>query len=410
MNKYWQVAFILVFLMFFTACSQKEITSQSTENNKIPITISTVTEKTISNTIELTGTALPSVQVPLVTTSPLTVEKVHVRIGDTVKKGQLIVTLDSQAADEQVQQAKHAINELENALSKMKEVEKAAQNQASLADIPKLQEELNLSLQKSQSLLEGVETGAVTSLDLIQSSVEVMLKQAQLANVASQLQQIPSFNTAELEIQLQQARNGLKQAEQLVEMTKVTSPIDGVVANLNVVEDGIATPQLPVATVIQMETIDATFSVNSYQVSKVKSGQKALVQFEGLAEPFSSEIDIVSPTVDPQTNMFTVTIQVSNTERNILGGMRATAFVNIDELESETVVPVEAILYEENDAYVFIIEDEKAVRRNVTLGFRDDEVVQVLDGLSVNDVVAVNGKERLKDGVQILIQESDRDA
>ncbi|MDX5475339.1 MAG: efflux RND transporter periplasmic adaptor subunit, partial [Bacillaceae bacterium] len=153
MNKYWQVAFILVFLMFFTACSQKEITSQSTENNKIPITIATVTEKTISNTIELTGTALPSVQVPLVTTSPLTVEKVHVRIGDTVNKGQLIVTLDSQAADEQVQQAKHAINELENALSKMKEVEKAAQNQASLADIPKLQEELNLSLQKSQSLL-----------------------------------------------------------------------------------------------------------------------------------------------------------------------------------------------------------------------------------------------------------------
>lgn len=409
MNKYWQVAFILVFLMFFTACSQKEITSQSTENNKIPITIATVTEKTISNTIELTGTALPSVQVPLVTTSPLTVEKVHVRIGDTVNKGQLIVTLDSQAADEQVQQAKHAINELENALSKMKEVEKAAQNQASLADIPKLQEELNLSLQKSQSLLDGVKTGAVTSFDLIQSSVEVMLKQAQLANAASQLQQIPSFNTAELEVQLQQARNGLKQAEQLVDMTKITSPIDGVVADLNVVEDGIATPQLPVATIIQMETIDATFAVNSYQVSKVKSGQKATVRFDGLSEPFSSEIDIVSPTVDPQTNMFTVTIQVSNTESNILGGMRATAFVNIDELESETVVPVEAILYEENDAYVFIIEDEKAVRRNVTLGFRDDEVVQVLEGLTINDVVAVNGKERLKDGVQILIQESDRD-
>ncbi|MDX5474640.1 MAG: efflux RND transporter periplasmic adaptor subunit [Bacillaceae bacterium] len=409
MNKYWQVAFILVFLMFFTACSQKEITSQSTENNKIPITTATVTEKTISNTIELTGTALPSVQVPLVTTSPLTVEKVHVRIGDTVTKGQLIVTLDSQAADEQVQQAKHAINELENALSKMKEVEKAAQNQASLADIPKLQEELNLSLQNSQSLLDGVKTGAVTSFDLIQSSVEVMLKQAQLANAASQLQQIPSFNTAELEVQLQQARNGLKQAEQLVDMTKITSPIDGVVADLNVVEDGIATPQLPVATIIQMETIDATFAVNSYQVSKVKSGQKATVRFDGLSEPFSSEIDIVSPTVDPQTNMFTVTIQVSNTESNILGGMRATAFVNIDELESETVVPVEAILYEENDAYVFIIEDEKAVRRNVTLGFRDDEVVQVLEGLTINDVVAVNGKERLKDGVQILIQESDRD-
>ncbi|WP_096155130.1 MULTISPECIES: efflux RND transporter periplasmic adaptor subunit [Bacillus] len=409
MNKYWQLALLFIILMFFTACSQKEITSQSTENNKIPITVATVSEKTISNTIELTGTALPSVQVPLVTTSPLTVEKVHVRIGDTVSKGQLIVTLDSQAADEQVKQAKNAINELENALSKMKEVEKAAQNQASIADIPKLQEELNLSLQKSQSLLEGVETGAVTSLDLIQSTVDVMIKQAQLATAASQLQQIPSFNTAELEVQLQQARNGLKQAEQLADLTKITSPIDGVVADLNVVEDGIATPQLPVATIIQLNTIDATFAVNSYQVSKVKSGQKATVIFEGISEPFSSEIDIVSPTVDMQTNMFTVTIRISNTDRDILGGMRATAFVNIDELESETVVPVEAILYEENDPYVFLIEGEKAVRQNVLLGFRDDEVVQVLEGLSINDTVALNGKERLKDGVEILIQESDRD-
>ncbi|MGY3717747.1 efflux RND transporter periplasmic adaptor subunit [Sutcliffiella cohnii] len=404
--------FLLLFLLPFllVACTQKEITSQNTEGNEIPVTVETVSVQNITNSIELSGVAVPSVQMPLLTTSPLTVEKVHVRIGDRVKKDDLIVTLDSSTAKEQVAQTREAINELENALSKMKEVENMASNDTLLSEIPKLQEELNQSLQKSQSLLDGVETGAVTSLDLIQSSIEVMIKQAQLSSVASQVQQIPTFNTAELEMQLKQARQSLRQAEQLEELTRITSPIDGIISELNVIEDGIATPQLPIATVIQLDTINATFAVNSYQVSSLLPGQNVTLTFQGVSDSYESSIDVVSPTVNQQTNMFTVTVPVSNTEGKILGGMRTTAIVDIDELEGQTVVPIEAVLYEENEPYVFVIENNKAVRRQITVGFRDDKVIQVMEGLSEGDIVVTSGKERLKDGSEILIQESGQDS
>ncbi|MCG1020120.1 efflux RND transporter periplasmic adaptor subunit [Sutcliffiella horikoshii] len=403
LKKYWLLPAMFV-LLFSTACSQKEITSQNTETNKIPVTVAEVTEKNISNTIELVGLAVPETQVPLLTTSPLTVESVHVKIGDIVKKGDLIVSLDSEAATEQVSQAQSAVTELENALSKMKEMQQAAENQASLSDIPKLQEELNQSLEKSQALLDGVDTGAVTSLDLVQSTVDVMVKQAQLANAASQVQQIPTFNTMEMEAQLNQARQGLKQAQQMADATSITSPIDGIVSELNVVADGIASPNVPIGTIIQLDSIAATFQVNSYQVSKLRAGQDATISFEGLSETFESKIETVSPTVNQQTNMFSVTIPISNTELDIKGGMRATAFVAVDNLEAQTVVPMDAILYEETNSYVYVIEEDKAVRQDVTTGFRDNEYMQIIEGLKKGQIVAVNGKERLKDGAEISEQ------
>ncbi|WP_169865067.1 efflux RND transporter periplasmic adaptor subunit [Sutcliffiella halmapala] len=403
MKKTW--LFLALFLLIFTsACSKKEITSQNTEANKTPVSIANVTEKNISNTIELVGLAVPQTQVPLLTTSPLTVNQVHVKIGDIVKKGELLVSLDSDAADNQVSQARNAVSELENALSKMKEMQQASENQASSADIPKLQGELNQSLEKSQALLDGVETGAVTSLDLLQSTMEVMLKQAQLATAASQLQQIPTFNTLEIEAQLSQARQGLKQAEQLAEATSITSPIDGIVSELNVVQDGIAAPNVPIGTIIQLDNIAATFLVNSYQVSKLKEGQSANITFEGLSDIFESSIETVSPTVNQQTNMFTVTIPISNTDSTIKGGMRATANVAIDNLEAQIVIPVNAILYDETTSYVYVIENGKAMRQDVTLGFRDQELIQIVDGLTKGQKVAVNGKERLKDGAVISEQ------
>ncbi|WP_404449308.1 efflux RND transporter periplasmic adaptor subunit [Sutcliffiella horikoshii] len=403
LKKYWLLPAMFV-LLISTACSQKEITSQNTESNTIPVTIAEVTEKNISNTIELVGLAVPETQVPLLTTSPLTVESVHVKIGDIVKKGDLIVSLDSEAATEQVTQAQSAVTELENALSKMKEMQEAAENQASLSDIPKLQQELNQSLEKSQALLDGVDTGAVTSLDLVQSTVDVMVKQAQLATAASQVQQMPTFNTMEMEAQLNQARQGLKQAQQMADATSITSPIDGIVSELNVVNDGIASPNVPIGTIIQLNNIAATFQVNSYQVSKLKAGQDATISFEGLTDSFESKIETVSPTVNQQTNMFSVTIPVSNTELAIKGGMRATAYVAVDNLEAQTVVPMDAILYEEENPYVYVIEGNKAVRQDVETGFRDNEYMQILEGISKGQKVAVNGKERLKDGAEISEQ------
>ncbi|MGD6833847.1 efflux RND transporter periplasmic adaptor subunit [Sutcliffiella halmapala] len=403
MKKTWLFPAIFL-LVFSTACSQKEITSQNTESNKVPVSVAEVIEKNISNTIELVGMAVPETQVPLLTTSPLTVEKVHVKIGDIVKKGDLIVSLDPTAANEQVTQAQNAVSELENALSKMKEMQQAAESQASLTDIPKLQGELNQSLEKSQALLDGVDTGAVTSLDLLQSTMEVMLKQAQLSTAASQAQQMPSFNTVEIEAQLNQARQGQKQAEQLAEAASITSPIDGIVSELNVVEDGIAAPNVPIGTIIKQDNISATFQVNSYQVSKLQAGQTATISFEGLSQSYESAIETVSPTVNQQTNMFSVIIPVSNTEQYIKGGMRATAYVAVDNLDAQIVIPNDAILYEEATPYVYLLEDGKALRRDVTTGFRDGELIQIVEGLKKGQKVAVDGKERLKDGTDISEQ------
>ncbi|MBM7702559.1 efflux RND transporter periplasmic adaptor subunit [Metabacillus iocasae] len=382
-------------LLLLTACAPKEITTQDTKNNEIVVDTEQAKKSNLVNTTELSGIAMPDKQVPIVAPTPLEVEKVHVSIGDEVKKGDLLVSLDASNATTQLREAKQVQADLNKAV---KEAESATSSNTSQTDLDKLQTELNESMEKSQALLEGTQTGAVTPLDLMQSSLDVTLKQARVAQQSlSQLVPTPDM-LPQLKQQQQQANQAVAQAEQLVKATRLTAPINGIVAEVGIVEGGMAAPNIPVVTIVDQRDIAATFQVNSYQISQLKSGNNAIVKFDGINQEFPSTINTVSPTADPQTNLFTVKIPVSNEQNLIKGGMKATAMVTIDSISGALVIPKESILYEENKPYVFVAKDDRVARTPISLGFSSGDVYQVVEGLAENDVIVTNGKERLKDG------------
>ncbi|WP_110113378.1 efflux RND transporter periplasmic adaptor subunit [Bacillus sp. CGMCC 1.16541] len=382
-------------LLLLTACAPKEITTQDTKNNDIVVNTKQVEKSNLVNTTELSGVAMPDKQVPIVAPTPLEVEKVHVSIGDEVSKGDLLVSLDASNATKQLNEAKQAQSDINKAV---KEAESATSSNTNSNELDKLQSELNESMKKSEALLEGTQTGAVTPLDLMQSSLDVTLKQAQIAQ-QSLKQLIPTPDMLpQLKQQQQQANQAVAQAEELVKATRLTAPISGTVAEIGIVEGGIAAPNVPVVTVVDQRDIAATFQVNSYQVSQLKSGNNATVTFDGVDQEFPSKIQTVSPTADPQTSLFTVKVPVSNPQNVIKGGMKATAMVTIDSITDALVVPKEAILYEESEPYVFIAKDNRVTRTPISLGFASGDVYQVVEGLAEKDVIVTDGKERLKDG------------
>ncbi|WP_456275864.1 efflux RND transporter periplasmic adaptor subunit [Bacillus sp. AK128] len=396
-----RIYLVMSILIIISGCTTKEITKQDTgQTQQLPVKTEIVANKTISNSIQLTGLAIPHVQIPLFTPQPLTVNNVHVKVGDEVKENDLLISLNNEVATQQLNNAKSTVTKLQTALNSAKQ---AVPTEAQLMEIKQLQQEVETILSQTTELINQIETGEVTTEKVLKQSLEISIKQAQLANATSQLQPLSQASITELEAQLGQANQAVEQAKKLVAATEIRSPIKGIVASLDVVENGQALPSLPLTTVIQLDRIDTTFQVNSFEVVKLTQGTEVDISFTGLEEVFKGTIDSISPAVNPETNMFTVIIPIENSTKMIKGGMKAAATVYIDEVEQALVIPIEAVMYDDNKPFVYVVGNDKALQKQIETGIRDGEFIQVVSGLSVNDNVITEGKERLKDGDSIYV-------
>ncbi|MBY6086613.1 efflux RND transporter periplasmic adaptor subunit [Priestia flexa] len=391
-------------VLLLAACAPQEITTEDTKDNIPVVETAKVSKSDLVNTTELSGVAMPSKQVPIVTANPLNVEKVHVKVGDTVQKGDLLVSLDASEATKQLNEARQAAADISKAV---KEAEaKATPDQSQ--EIKQAQKELEASMNKSESLLEEAQNGDVTSSDLVQSGLEISLNQAKLAQKSlSQISLTPDM-LPQLKQQQQQANQAVAQAEQIVASTRLTAPISGTIADVSAVENGIAAPSTPLMTVIDQSNVDATFQVNSYQVSQLKAGNQIKLTFDGVTQEFTSKISTVSPTANPETGLFTVKAPIENAKSQVKGGMKATGEVTIDSLSDALVIPSSAISYDEEQAYVYIVNGKKAVKTPITLGFANDDQYQVVDGLKADDVIVTDGKDQIQDGNEVKQRASEK--
>lgn len=395
---------IFLSILFLAACSTDDIASDSEVSQFIPVEVAQVQELDLEKTLDLNGQALPSTIIPLFTPSPLEVQDVQVKVGDKVTTGDLLIKLDQTQVKSQVEQAKKVVTELEKGISKAKELQ--ASNQQSIQELKVMEQELEKSLTNTRSLIEdlGEEDSTTTILTVIQEALEFSLKQAELAQAAGRLNAFPQINVNELEMQLDVAKGNVKQLERALEATKLTSPIEGVVAELNVIKDQLALPNTPLATIVNLNPINATFFVNSYEVTKLQPGMTATIEVEGLRDSFISEIETVAPTINPQTNLFEVKISIPNDQHVIKGGMRISAYVHLENIERALVIPIDSVLYSDNEPYVFIVEEDTSIHKNIVLGMRSGIYVEVVEGLQNGQRVVTRGKERLTDGSEITIR------
>ncbi|WP_209125794.1 efflux RND transporter periplasmic adaptor subunit [Alkalihalobacillus sp. BA299] len=399
--KYIPLFFLI---LFFTGCGTDDITSDSAKRQSILVSVEQATQTNLRQSLKLTGQVLPKEQVPLFTVSPLEVIEVHKNVGENVKKGELLITLNAELAREQVNQAKNAVTKLENALSQAEELNQTAQNE--IERLRALQQDLEQSLNETRNTLEQLneENEDVALLQTIRSSLELSLKQAELTQAAGNVQQVPTINTLELQMQLETAKKNVRQAELGLQATQVTAPISGTIAQMNVTVGQTAVPNSPMATIVNLNPAVATFSANSFQISKLQPGMDVEIMINGLNETYENKISTVSPVVNPNTNTFTIESEIENPDAIIKGGMRATALVDLGVIEKAVVIPVDSILYEDNDTFVYKVFDTTVKRQPVELGSREGNLIEVLEGIEVNDSIVTTGKERLTEGAQITIR------
>ena len=184
-----------------------------------------------------------------------------------------------------------------------------------------------------------------------------------------------------------------------LERASVRSPISGVVATRNIKLGNMAQDGSHLFTVVDMGSLSVDLHLPEKELAVIRKGQDVLLSSD-LTHIEHGKIDIVSPIVDSQTGTFRVRVNIG--EAQFRPGQFLRVAVVTNTYNNAIIVDKNAIVSEDDEAFVFVVSDNIAVKRMVTTGVNQDRNVQVLSGLEPGEQVVSVGQRQLKDGTPIV--------
>jgi RND family efflux transporter MFP subunit len=186
---------------------------------------------------------------------------------------------------------------------------------------------------------------------------------------------------------------------------EITSPITGIVTAINVNIGDLANPQMPMATVANIERMKAKFNVGEIDVPSFFVGQPAEIYSEMNIDLFQTgKISQISKSANIQSRTFEMQAMFSNTkDRWFKPGMFCRVRVNMKTKKDALTIPLSSIYKENNTDGVYVVNDDKALYKPITTGMTDGKFIEVTSGLKAGDVVVTLGMSNLKNGTVVII-------
>lgn len=356
MGKIRWMSIILILVALVSGCgSQPEVE----EEFRVAVTTQTVEMGSLSISDRLNGTAKATDEVVIVAGVPAKVDQILVSAGSRVSEGDLLLKLDAESVNQQITQA--------NA---------------------------NYAMAKLQ--LENAKDTYEKTARLYQ---EGAVSKQQYDSSKSQYELIRDGS-------FQQARVALDMAADGLEQVNITAPIDGVVGYVNAQVGQTASLGLPIVSIIDLSSVEATFGLSEKQINQVEVGKSIDVWFDSIAdEPFSGRIVEASPQADAMTKSFAIKVQIDNPDELIKSGMSCTINLIQDSVNDGLIVSEDAIRYTDNSSTVFVLTGESVRQVPVEVLLTDGEKAAILGEINQGDEIVVLGKERLSDGVSVQVIE-----
>jgi RND family efflux transporter MFP subunit len=205
--------------------------------------------------------------------------------------------------------------------------------------------------------------------------------------------------------ELFQARAASDLAELNLRDAYVRAPVSGVIQTRTVQTGEYTQAGKALATLIQREPLLLRFQVPEQDAARLRPAMATRFSVREATKEFQAVITHVAGSADPASRMVLVTARVTDTDRKVLRpGTFAEVRVPVGTAVQSAVIPQTAIRPSERGFLAYVVENETAKERVLTLGMRTaDGRVEVRSGVNPGDVLVVRGAESLRDGVQVIV-------
>lgn len=188
---------------------------------------------------------------------------------------------------------------------------------------------------------------------------------------------------------------------------KIVAPFSGVVGLRLVSLGDLVSPGTKITTLDDIEQVYVDYPVPEKYTAKLKEGMpfKAVnIAYEGVE--FQGTIRMVDPRVQSQTRSAQVRGVIDNKEQRLRPGMLMTVKLNMG-VEACQSLPEEALtsLGEKHYVFVYAADQKKVFRKEVMIGRRTEGRVEIVSGLDAHAVVVTDGVAKIADGQQVTVEE-----
>lgn len=176
----------------------------------------------------------------------------------------------------------------------------------------------------------------------------------------------------------------------------IRAGVSGVVLKLDVYPGDLATPGQQLLELGDPARARITATVDERDITRVRVGQEALMSSEGLPEMVRGRVSEITPGGDPNQRAFRVRIALEDAA-NLPFGLTLEVNIVTDRHESALLVPAGAV----TDGTVWVMDEGRAQRRDVTTGIAGSDRIEVLTGLAAGETVIVGPPEGLEEGDKV---------
>lgn len=185
--------------------------------------------------------------------------------------------------------------------------------------------------------------------------------------------------------------------------TTITAPISGVVAQRMAKPGNLIPLNAPVYRIVDNSHLEAVLNVPEREMRTMKSGLPIRMVVDALSgQVFEGSVDRISPVVDSQTGTFRV-VGVFRGQDQLRPGMFGRLNIVYDERDAALTVPRIALIEGSGESAVFVVENGKAVRKVLQLGYINGEYAEVLGGLEAGEQVITQGRVAVRDGAEVEV-------
>lgn len=198
------------------------------------------------------------------------------------------------------------------------------------------------------------------------------------------------------------AKNDVAAAADLLD---IRAPISGIVTEVFKEAGETVVPGESVVRIADYRAVEVELEVGVSEIHEIKTGQSAEIK-RSMSDPhiFHGTVQRLSLSANPVDRNFRVWVEIPNEDNLLRPGMFITADLIVGTADSSVVIPLHALVYEEDRPFAYVVnENRQAQYRQVRLGVQNGEVVQILEGISPNDLVVIEGMQKLRDGAFVHI-------
>ncbi len=396
-NRYEYVAgflTVILVLVAFAGCRPKPAETKK-QTGPVEVQASPVVHREVRRVVDSVGTLFPFDEAIISAEIEGPVEKVNVDLGDRVAQGQVMVQISDEEQRYLVAQMEAQLRQSLERLGLKDENDKVKDIRLT-PEVRRAQADLTDADQRLRRVRSLVEQGIGSQQDLDEAQARSQSLQAAYDAMLNQ--------TRNLIRDVERTRAVLDLQRKKLRDTQVRAPFAANVKERQVTVGQYVRPNTPLLTLVKIDPIRLRAEVPERMAPWIKVGQVAEVIVEAFENrKFRGKIWRISPTVDQSKRTFVVEALIDNRNAELKPGSYARVRVETDKVERIRLIPVSAINYVFGLNKAYAVSGGVVEARDVKLGDRYGQDVEITEGLEDGEMVATSQVARLDTGVKVRL-------